>query len=180
MVPQIWSSLCPQHPAEATSTNRSLVSRRDGDRDGKAEVLSLRAVDSEGEVLDFLVQRRRNTRAAERLMRKLLKRQGFALSTITTDKLASYGAAKKNLGLHAVHEQGLRQNNRCENSHLPVRRREQKQQRFKSPGSAQRFLNAHAAVYKLFNIDRHLTSRRTVKEFRGQAFRQWRELATAA
>jgi putative transposase len=147
---------------------------------GRRRFYLWRAVDSEGEVLDFLVQRRRNTRAAERLMRKLLKRQGFALSTITTDKLASYGAAKKNLGLHAVHEQGLRQNNRCENSHLPVRRREQKQQRFKSPGSAQRFLNAHAAVYKLFNIDRHLTSRRTVKEFRGQAFRQWRELATAA
>ena len=113
-------------------------------------------------------------------MRKLLKRQGFVPSTIVTDKLGSYGAAKKNLGLHAVPEQGLRQNNRCENSHLPVRRREQKQQRFKSPGSAQHFLNIHAAVYNLFNIDRHITSRRTMKEFRGQAFRQWRELAAAA
>jgi putative transposase len=60
-------------------------------------------------------------------MRKLLKRQGFAPSTIVTDKLGSYDAAKKKLGLHAVHEQGLRQNNRCENSHLLVRRREQKQ-----------------------------------------------------
>jgi putative transposase len=106
--------------------------------------------------------------------------QGFAPSTIVTDKLGSYGAAKKKRGLHAAHEQGLRQNNRCENSHLPVRRREQKQQRFKSPGSAQRFLNVHAAVYNLFNIDRHLTSRRNMKEFRGQALRQWRELAAAA
>jgi putative transposase len=147
---------------------------------GRRRFYLWRAVDSEGEVLDFLVQRRRNTRAAERLMRKLLKRQGFAPSTIVTDKLGSYGAAKKKLGLHAVHEQGLRQNNRCENSHLPVRRREHKQQRFKSPGSAQRFLNIHAAVYNLFNIDRHLTSRRTMKEFRGQAFRQWRELTAAA
>ena len=74
---------------------------------------------------------------------------------------------------------GSRQNNRRENAHSPVRRREQKQQRFKSPGSAQRFLNVHAAVYNLFNIDRHLTSRRTMKEFRGQAFRQWRELTAA-
>jgi putative transposase len=147
---------------------------------GRRRFYLWRAVDSEGEVLDFLVQRRRNTRAAERLMRKLLKRQGFAPSTIVTDKRGSYGAAKKRLGLHAVHQQGLRQNNRCENSHLPVRRREQKQQRFKSPGSAQRFLNVHAAVYNLFNIDRHLTSRRTMKEFRCRAFRQWRELAAAA
>ena len=132
---------------------------------GRRRFYLWRAVDSEGEVLGFLVQRRRNTRAAERLMRKLLKGQGFAPSTIVTDKLGSYGAAKKNLGLHAVHQQGLRQNNRCENAHLPVRRREHKQQRFKSPGSAQRFLNVRAAV-----IDRHLTSRRTMKEFRGQAF----------
>jgi putative transposase len=114
---------------------------------GRRRFYLCRAVDSEGEVLDFLVQRRRNTRAAERLMRKLLKGQGFAPSTIVTDKLGSYGAAKDKLGLHAVHEQGLRQNNGRENSHLPVRRREQKQQRFKSPGSAQRFLNINAAVY---------------------------------
>ncbi len=87
-----------------------------------------RAVDSEGEVLVFLVQRRRNTRAAERLMRKLLKKQSFAPSIMVTDKLGSNGAARKKLRLQVVHEQGLRQNNRCENSHLPVRRRERKQQ----------------------------------------------------
>lgn len=114
---------------------------------GKRKFYLWRAVDSEGEVLDFLVQRRRNTRAAVRLMRKLLKKQGFAPSMMVTDKLASCGAAMKKLGLSAVHEQGLWQNNRCENSHLPVRRRERKQQRFKSPGSAQRFLNVHAALY---------------------------------
>lgn len=79
-----------------------------------------RAVDSEGEVLDFLVQRRRNTRAAARLMRKLLKKTGIAPSIMVTDKLGPYGAAKTKLGLSAVHEQGLRKNNRCENSHLPV------------------------------------------------------------
>ena len=106
-----------------------------------------RAVDSEGEVLDFLVQSRRNARAAIRLMRKLLKKQGFAPATIVTDKLRSYGTAIRFLALSAQHEQGLRKNNRAENSHQPVRRRERKMQRFKSPASAQRFLAVHATVY---------------------------------
>ena len=93
-----------------------------------------RAVDDEGEVLDLLVQRRRDAKAAAKLMRRLLKNQGFAPKTLVTDKLRSYGAAKAQLGLSARHEQGLRTNNRAENSHLPVRRRERKMQRFKSPG----------------------------------------------
>jgi transposase-like protein len=92
-----------------------------------------RAVDDEGEVLDLLVQRRRDARAAAKLMRRLLKKQGFAPKTLVTDKLRSYGAAETQLGLSARHDQGLRKNNRAENSHLPVRRRERKMQRFKSP-----------------------------------------------
>jgi transposase-like protein len=105
-----------------------------------------RAVDDEGEVLDLLVQRRRDKAAAVKLMRKLLKKQGFAPDVLVTDKLRSYGAAKSEIGLSARHEQGLRKNNRAENSHQPARRRERKMQRFKSPGSAQRFLSVHAAV----------------------------------
>jgi IS1 family transposase len=97
-----------------------------------------RAVDDEGEVLELLVQRRRDKAAAVRLMRKLLKKQGFAPDVLVTDKLRSYGAAKSEIGLSARHEQGLRANNRAENSHQPTRRRERKMQRFKSPGSAQR------------------------------------------
>ena len=88
-----------------------------------------RAVDDEGEVLDLLVQRRRDKAAAEKLMRKLLKKQGFAPDVLVTDKLRSYGAAKSEIGLSARHEQGLRKNNRAENSHQPVRRRERKMQR---------------------------------------------------
>ena len=95
-----------------------------------------RAVDSEGEVLALLVQSKRNTAAALRLMRKLLKKQGYAPNELVTDKLGSYGAARRDLGLSARHEQGLRKNNRAENSHQPVRRAERKQQRFKSAGSA--------------------------------------------
>ena len=136
-------------------------------------------MDSEGEVLDLLVQRRRNKVAAIKLMRKLLKKQGFAPEILVTDKLRSYGAAKSELGLSAHHEQGLRINNRAENSHQPVRRRELKMQRFKSPGSAQRFLSVHAAVHNTFNTQRHLTSRKALRVLRGAAFDTWRT-ATAA
>jgi putative transposase len=138
-----------------------------------------RAVDSEGEVLDLLVQSKRNTAAALRLMRKLLKKQGFAPDELVTDKLGSYGAARRELGLTARHEQGLRMNNRAENSHQPVRRRERKQQRFKSAGSAQRFLSMHSAVHNTSNLQRHLVSRRTLRTFRAEAMQVW-QIATAA
>ena len=138
-----------------------------------------RAVDDEGEVLDLLVQRRRNRAAAVKLLRKLLKKQGFAPDTMVTDRLRSYAAAKAELGLSARHEQGPRKNNRAENSHQPTRRRERKMQRFKSPGSAQRFLSIHAAVQNTFNTQRHLTSRRTMRVLRDDALGTWRA-ATAA
>jgi len=132
-----------------------------------------RAVDHEGEVLDMLVQRRRDKRAALRLMRKLLRKQGFAPKRLTTDKLASYGAAFRHLRLTCPHEQGLRKNNRAENSHQPVRRRERKMQRFKSAGSAQRFLSIHAAIHNTFNLQRHLIPRSTLRAFRAEAAAQW-------
>jgi transposase-like protein len=138
-----------------------------------------RAVDDEGEVLDLLVQRRRDKAAAVKLMRKLLKKQGFAPEVLVTDKLRSYGAAMSEIGLSARHEQGLRKNNRAENSHLPVSRRERKMQRFKSPGSAQRFLSVHAAVQNAFTVQRHLVSRSTLRALRGEAFQNWRA-ATAS
>jgi putative transposase len=138
-----------------------------------------RAVDSEGEVLDLLVQSKRDTAAALRLMRKLLKKQGYAPDELVTDKLGSYGAAQRRLRLSCCHEQGLRKNNRAENSHQPVRRRERKQQRFKSPGSAQRFLSMHAPVHNTFNLQRHLISRRTLRTFRAEAAQAW-QIATAA
>src|SRR5215204_3111892 len=131
-----------------------------------------RAVDSEGEVLDLLVQPKRDTKAALRLMRKLLKKQGYAPDELVTDKLGSYGAARRELRLSRRHEQGLRKN-RAENSHQPVRRRERKQQRFKSAGSAQRFLSMHSAVHNTFNLQRHLLSRRTLRTFRAEAAQAW-------
>src|SRR6059058_2198310 len=139
-----------------------------------------RAVDHEGEILDMLVQRRRDKRAALRLMRKLLRKQGFAPKLLITDKLGSYGAALRHLGLSCYHEQGLRRNNRAENSHQVVRRRERKVQRFKSAGSAQRFLSMHAAIYNTFNLHRHLVSRSTLRIFRAEAAAQWQDAVAAA
>jgi putative transposase len=111
-------------------------------------------------------------------MRKLLKKQGFAPAVITTDKLGSYGAAFAALGRTARHEQGLRQNNRAELSHQPVRRRERKMQRFKSAGSAQPFVSMHSAAYNTFNLQRHLISRRTLRLCRAEAMAHWQAAAT--
>jgi putative transposase len=91
---------------------------------------------------------------------------------------SSVGAAFRHLGLTCPHEQRQRANNRAENSHQPVRRRERKMQRFKSARSAQRFLSIHAAVYNNFNLQRHLISRSTLRSFRAEAMTQW-ELAVA-
>jgi putative transposase len=138
-----------------------------------------RAVDHEGEILDMLVQRRRNKRAALRLMRKLLRKHGVAPKLVVTDKLRSYGAAFRELHLTCRHDQGLHKNNRAENSHQVVRRRERKMQRFKSPASAQRFLSIHAAVHNTFNHQRHLISRSTLRIFRTEAAAQWLDAVAA-
>ncbi len=133
-----------------------------------------RAVDDEGEVLDVLVQRRRDTEAALKLLKRLLRNQPVEPQTITTDGLASYGAALDHLDLRHLHRPGrLRENNRIENSHLPIRRRERQQQLFKSRASAQRFLTTHAAIYNTFNTQRHLISRPTLRLFRADADAAW-------
>lgn len=140
-----------------------------------------RAVDDEGEVLEMLVQKRRNKAAALKLLRKLLKRCGAQPESIVTDGLYSYGSAVRALGCADRHHPGrLRENNRAENSHLPVRRRERKMQRFKSQGSAQHFVAIHGAVYNTFNVQRHLISRKTLRLFRGQAHQAWATATAAA
>jgi putative transposase len=139
-----------------------------------------RAVDSEGEVLDVLVQTKRNKAAAFKLMRKLLKKYGFLPKNVITDDLRSYHAAARDLGIAHKHRTGRWRNNRAENSHQPTRRRERKMQGFRSVGSAQRFLSFHAAAYNTFNVQRHLVSARTHRAFRASAMDIWRSATAAA
>ena len=113
-------------------------------------------------------------------MRKLLKKHGFVPKVLVTDKLRSYGVARRELGLSVRHEQGMRRNNRAENSHQVIRRREHKMQRFKSPMSAQRFLSVHAVVHNIFNLEPHLICRATLRLFRAAAAQQWQNATGAA
>jgi putative transposase len=99
---------------------------------------------------------------------------------VVTDKLRSYGAAFHHIGLACHHEQGLRKNNRAENSHQVVRRRERKMKRFKSARSAQRFLSVRSAVFNNFNLQRHLVSRSTLRIFRAEATARWQNATAAA
>ncbi len=128
----------------------------------------------------MLVQSRRDKHAALRLMRKLLKKYSFVPDRLITDDLRSYGAAARDLGIENRHERGRWKNNRAENSHQPTRRREHKMQRFKNPGSAQKFLSTYAAVYNIFNVQRHLTSAQTHRTFRAAAMNAWRDAVAAA
>src|SRR3979411_1426889 len=139
-----------------------------------------RAVDAEGEVLDVLVQSKRTKHAALQLLRKLLKKYAFVPERLVTDDLRSYSAAVHVLGIERRHERGRWRNNRAENSHQPTRRRERKMQGFKRAGSAQRFLSFHAAAYNTFNVQRHLTSARTHRDFRASAVNVWRAAVAAA
>ena len=132
-----------------------------------------RAVDDEGTVLDIVVQSRRNKKAAMRLLRKLIRNSGVKPKRIVTDRLASYRAALKDLNLQHVHDVGGRKNNRAENSHLPIRRRERKSQKFRSIKTAQRHLSSYGQIYNLFNYQRHLISRKTLKQFRNEAQTEW-------
>ena len=139
-----------------------------------------RAVDQDGIVLDILVQSRRDKRAAKRLLRKLLKRQCRAPRVLITDKLASYGAAKKEIAPGVEHRQHKGLNNRAENSHQPTRRRERQMKRFKSAGQAQRFLSAHDQINNLFHLYRDHLSASEYRAVRAQAFAIWAEVTGAA
>src|ERR1700734_3683205 len=139
-----------------------------------------RAVDAEGEVLDVLIQSKRNKHAALKLMRKLLKKYAVVPERMEADDLRSYGAATLDLGIDHLHERGRWKNIRAENSHQPTRRRDRKMQRFNSAGSAQKFLSTHAAAYNTFNVQRHLTSAQSHRALRTAAMTTWREAVAAA
>ena len=135
-----------------------------------------RAVDQDGNVLDILVQRRRNKAAAKKFFRKLLKGCTYVPRVLITDKLASYGAAKRESLPSVEHRQHKRLNNRAENSHQPTRQRERTMRRFKSPGQAQRFLSAHGPIRGHFCPRRHRLKAQAYKEARTRRFLVWNEI----
>jgi putative transposase len=139
-----------------------------------------RAVDQNGVVLDILVQSRRDKNAAKRLLRKLLKKQIRPPRVMITDKLASYGAAKREIMPRVEHRQHKGLNNRAENSHQPTRRRERQMKRFKSPRQAQRFLSAHDQINNLFHLRRNYLPATQYRAARTQAFRTWAEVTGVA
>ena len=139
-----------------------------------------RAIDQHGTVLDVLVQSRRNAKVAKRFFKKLLKGLQYVPRVIVTDKLPSYGAAKRKILPGVEHRQSRYLNNRAEVSHQPTRRRERQMQRFKSPRQAQQFLSSHAQIHNLFQLRRHLLTAADHRATRDRAFQTWREVAGVA
>ena len=137
-----------------------------------------RAVEQDGNVLDILVQRRRDKQAAKKFFRKLLKGLTYVPRVIVTDKLKSYGAAKREILPGVEHRQHRYLNNRAENSHQPTRQRERRMQRFKSPGQTQRFLAAYGPVAQHFRPHRHRLAASAYRQEMQQRFQSWREITS--
>lgn len=137
-----------------------------------------RAVDHEGEVLESFVSKRRDRKAALVFLKKIMKKYG-APKVIVTDRLKSYRAAMKIIGNESTQEVGRRKNNRCENSHLPFRRREYAMLKFRRMRSLQKFVSINCSVFNHFNKERHLNSRDTYKVQRQAALVEWQQLCAA-
>lgn len=132
-----------------------------------------RAVDQDGDVIDVLVQRHRNSRAARRFFRKLLRRQQSAPWRLVTDQLRSYSAAHRSVMRSVAHDTSRHANNRAENSHQPTRQRERQMRGFKSPGQAQRFLSVHGVIQNCFRLGRHHLRAESYRELRDRSFKDW-------
>src|SRR5499426_3505130 len=139
-----------------------------------------RAVDQDGEVLDSLVQRRRDKQAAKRFFRKLLTGCRYAPRVIITDTLKRDGAAKRELLPGVEHRQHRYLNNRAENSHQPTRQRERRMQGFKSPGHAQRFLSTYGPISQHFRPRRHRFSAPAYRQELRTRFQVWQEITAPA
>jgi len=138
-----------------------------------------RAVNQDGDLIDVLVQKRKDKKAAKCFIRKMLKHQGETPNRITTDKLRSYGAAKREVMPSVIHCQDRYANNRAEVSHQHTREQERQMRRFKSMKQAQRFLSTHGVVNNLFRLGRHSLRACHYRMFRAKAFSEW-QLVTCA
>ncbi len=138
-----------------------------------------RAVDQDGDVIDILVQRYRNARAAKRFFRKLLKGQGSTPWKLVTDKLKSYSVAHRSLMPSVAHDTRRYENNRAEVSHQPTRQRERQMRRFRSAGQAQRFLSVHGVIQNFFRLGRHQLGSENYRLLRARSFKDWRVVTAA-
>ena len=138
-----------------------------------------RAVDEDGDVIDILVQSRRNQQAAERFFRKLLKGQGRTPRRLITDQLRSYSAAHRTVMPSVVHRTQQYENNRAELAHQPTRQRERQMRRFKSAAHAQRFLSVHGIILNLFRVGRHVVRAVHHRMLRSRSFLLWQEVTCA-
>ncbi len=136
-------------------------------------------MDEEGAVVDLLIQPRRNRRAGIQFLRKLLLRQGCVPRLLITDKLSSYGAARRSAMPSVAHDTSQYANNRAELSHQPSRQRERQMRRFKSAAQAQRFLSVHGVIASLFRVGRHLISSAHHRTLRARSFSVWRQVTCA-
>ncbi|GHO63869.1 IS6 family transposase [Ktedonobacter sp. SOSP1-52] len=135
-----------------------------------------KAVDQDGNILDILVQSRRNKHAAKKFFRKLLKGLQYVPRVIITDKLASYAAAKRENMPSVEHRQHKGLNNRAENSHQPTRQRERTMRRFTSPGQAKRFLSAFGPILDHFRPKRHRFTAEDYYALMQDRFLVWNEV----
>ena len=138
-----------------------------------------RAVDQDGDVIDILVQKHRNARAAKRFFRKLLKGQGSEPWQLVTDKLRSYSSAHSEVMPSVAHDTGQYANNRAEVSHQPTRQRERLMRRFKSAGQAQRFLSVQGIILNFFRFARHQMRSENYRLLRDRSFKEWSAAAGA-
>ncbi len=124
-------------------------------------------------MIDILVQRYRNARAATRFIRKLLKGQESKPWQLVTDKLKSYGAARRSTMPSVDHDTVRYGNNRAEVSHQPTRQRERQMRGFKSAGQAQRFLSVHGVIQNFFRLGRHRLRSENYRLLRARSVEAW-------
>jgi putative transposase len=155
----------------------SVISGRTLRQDLRQQQYLWRAVDQDGDVIDILLQSRRDQRSAERLLRRLLRGQGKEPFRMITDK--SYAAASRTILSGVTHDTQQYANNRVEISHQPTRMRERQMRRFKSPRQAQRFLSLHGVVRNLFCVGRHLLRSTHHRLLRARPFEVWRSVTAA-
>ena len=179
MVSNVRQRVCATTPATTRTPRRQHLDELFVTLNGRQQYL-WRAVDEDGDVLDILVQWRRNRSAAVRFFRKLLKRQGCLPRRLITDKLRCYPAAHRLVMPSVPHCTDRYANNRAEVSHQPTRQRERQMRRFKSPAYLQHFASVHGVVHNLFRVGRHLLRSAHHRLLRSQAFVEWEAVTCAS